>query len=145
MIKLRVDNEEMFQEFFDETRLLGVVGPMKDYQFCWHLNQAMQIDFRINHDLEIALTRKKRNYYFSIYEYPEPAGSLVHYLYNNQFDGEYLLPEFKHLDFLWLMKGDIISDETVQAMIVSVKQIPAVQLVMELSHDKIKNKGHLIF
>lgn len=145
MIRLKVDNEEMFQEFFDQTRLLGIVGPMKDYQFCWHLNQAMQIDFRVNHDLEIALTRKKRNYYFSIFTYPEPAGSLVHYLYNNQFDGEYLLPEFKHLDFLWLMKGDVIGDETVNAMIQSIKEINGVQLVMELSQDKIKNKGHLIF
>ncbi|MFY8046089.1 MAG: IPExxxVDY family protein, partial [Chitinophagaceae bacterium] len=61
------------------------------------------------------------------------------------FDGEYLLPEFKHLDFLWLMKGDVISEETVQAMIQSVRQINGVQLVMELSQDKIKNKGHLIF
>jgi len=135
----------MFQEFFDQTRLLGVVGPMKDYQFCWHLNQAMQIDFRLNRELEIMLTSKKRNYFFSIFTYPEPAGSLVHHLYNNQFDGEYLLPEFKHLDFLWLMKGDVISEETVQAMIHSVRQINGVQLVMELSQDKIKNKGHLIF
>ena len=135
----------MFQEFFDQTRLLGVVGPMKDYQFCWHLNQAMQIDFRLNRELEIMLTRKKRTYFFSIFTYPAPAGSLVHYLYNNQFDGEYLLPEFKHLDFLWLMKGDVISEETVQAMIQSVRQINGVQLVMELSQDKIKNKGHLIF
>jgi hypothetical protein len=145
MIRLKVDNEEMFQEFFDETRLLGVVGPMKDYQFCWHLNQAMQIDFRINHDLEIALTRKREIIFFQFMSTPSRQGSLVHYLYNNQFDGEYLLPEFKHLDFLWLMKGDVISDETVQAMLQSVRQIAGVQLVMELSHDKIKNKGHLIF
>lgn len=135
----------MFQEFFDQTRLLGVVGPMKDYQFCWHLNQAMQIDFRLNRELEIMLTRKKRNYFFSIFTYPEPASALVHYLYNNQFDGEYLLPEFKHLDYLWLMKGDVISEETVQAMIQAIRQINGVQLVMELSQDKIKNKGHLIF
>lgn len=145
MAKFVVDNDEMILEFFDQTRLLGIVGPMKDYQFCWHLNQSMQIDFRVNNDLEIMLTRKKRSYYFAIYEYGEPAGSLVHYLYNNQFDGEYLLPEFKHLDFLWLMKGDIVSNDTVQAMMQSIREIQGVQLVMELSHDKIKNKGHLIF
>jgi hypothetical protein len=39
----------------------------------------------------------------------------------------------------------VISEETVQAMIQSVRQINGVQLVMELSQDKIKNKGHLIF
>jgi hypothetical protein len=145
MIRLKVDNDALAEEFFDGTRLLGIVGPIKDYQFCWQLNQAMQIDLRVNHDIEIALTRKKRNYFFSIYEYAEPTGFLVHYLYNNQFDGEYLLPEFKHLDFLWLMKGDTMGDSGVTALVQSIKQIPGVQLVMELSTEKIKNKGHLIF
>jgi hypothetical protein len=69
----------------------------------------------------------------------------VHYLYNNQFDGEYLLPEFKHLDFLWLMKGDMMNDTGVIALVQSIRQIPGVQLVMELPTEKIKNKGHLIF
>jgi hypothetical protein len=144
MIRLKVDNDALAEEFFEGTRLLGIVGSIKDYLFCWNLNHLMEIDFRINHDLEIELTRKKRKYYFSIYEYQEPGGSLVHYLYNNQFDGEYLLPEFKHLDFLRLMKGDFVNDELIQGMVQSVKQIQGVQLVMELSTEKIKNKGHLI-
>lgn len=145
MNRLKVDNDLLAEEFFDGTRLLGIVGPIKDYQFCWLLNQAMSIDFRVNHEIEIMLTRKRRNYFFSIYEYKEPVGSLSHYLYNNQFDGEYLLPEFKHLDFLWLMKGDLVQDDFLQGILQSVKQIPGVQLVMELTTDKIKNKGHLIF
>ena len=145
MIRLKVDNDALAEDFFDGARLLGIVGPLKDYQFCWQLNQTMQIDLRVNHDLEIVVTRKRRSYYFSIYEFAEPAGSLVHYLYNNQFDGEYLLPEFKHLDFLWLMKGDQMNDLGVNALVQSIKQIQGVQLVMELSTSKIKNKGHLIF
>jgi hypothetical protein len=70
---------------------------------------------------------------------------LSHYLYNNQFDGEYLLPEFKHLDFLWLMKNDPVSDDTLQQFIGSVKSINGVQLVVELTHEKIKHKEHLVF
>jgi hypothetical protein len=143
MIRLKVDNDVLAQEFFEETRLLGIVGSMKAYKFCWLLNQAMQYDFRLSD--EISLTRKKRNYFFSIYQYSEPGATLVHYLYNNQFDGEYLLPEFKHLDFLWLMKGDVTTNEGVNAVVDSIRLIEGVQLVTELSHDKIKNKGHLIF
>jgi hypothetical protein len=66
-------------------------------------------------------------------------------LYNNQFDGEYLLPEFKHLDFLWLMKGDYVSDETVKNLVDSIRHINGIQLVIELTNEKIKNKQHLIF
>jgi len=103
------------------------------------------MDFRINNDIEIQLTKKKRNYFFAVYEFGEPTGSLFHYVYNNRFDGEYLLPEFKHLDFLWLMKGDIVNEETLQQRINSIKEINGVQLVIELTNEKIRHKEHLVF
>jgi hypothetical protein len=140
-----MDNSLMMEEFFEGTQLLGIVAPLKSYQFCWQVNQVMQIDFRINNDLEIQLDKRKRKYFFSVYEYGEPAGSLLHYLYSNQFDGEYLLPEFKNLDYLWLMKGDSISSQALSDLQQSIRTLPAVQLVVELSTEKIKNKGHLIF
>lgn len=144
-MKLKLDLDELANDFFDNTRLLGIVAPLKSYQFCWHLNHLLHFDFRINNDIEIQLQKKKRDYYFSVFEYAEPTGSLVHYLYNNQYDGEYLLPEFRHLDFLWLMKGDTVSDTFFHQILESVKTISGVQLVMELTNEKIKNKGHLIF
>lgn len=103
------------------------------------------MDFRVNHEIEIQLNRKKRTYFFSVYEYKEPASTLVHYLYNNLWDGEYLLPEFKHLDFLWLMKNDTVTDEYLNHLISLLKSIPDVQLVTELNNEKIKNKEYLIF
>jgi hypothetical protein len=144
-MKLKLDLDDLANDFFEDTRLAGIVAPLKSYQFCWHLNHLLHFDFRINNDIEIQLQKKNRNYYFSVFEYREPTGSLVHYLYNNQYDGEYLLPEFRHLDFLWLMKGDIVADAYFQQIIGSVKTINGVQLVMELTNEKIKNKGHLIF
>src|SRR5919112_520545 len=99
------------------------MAPMKDYTFCWHLNDLMGVDFRINNEIEIQLKRKDRNYFFTVFEYQQPNSALVHYLYNNQFDGEYLLPEFRHLDFLWLFKGDIVGDERLHDLIESVKAI----------------------
>jgi len=109
------------------------------------MNNSMGMDFRINHDIEIQLAKKKRNYFFSVYEFCEPTGSLAHFVYNNQFDGEYLLPEFKHLDFLWLMKGDIVNDEVLQQKMSSIRAINGVQLVLELTNEKIRNKEHLVF
>ena len=139
-----MDNDILADEFLEGTRMLGIVAPVKDYQFCWYVNQILQVDFRINNDLEIQLARKKRDYFFSIYEYKVPNSCLEYFLYNNQFDGEYLLPEFKHLDFLWLLKGDEVDPEQLTALQQSVKLIPSVQLVMELSTEKIKNRGNLI-
>ena len=144
-MKLRIDNEAMLEDFFENTRLLGIVASIEQYRFCWHLNQILNFDFRINNNIEIHLNKKMRNYFFPIYQYGERAGTIKHYLYNNEDDGEYLLPEFKHLDFLWLMKDDIMKDEEVNIFMNSIKTIPSVQMVMELTNEKIKNKQHLVF
>ena len=144
-MKLVLDKDELTNCFFEDSRLLGIMAPVKDYQFCWHLNNVLGMDFRINNEIEIQLKRKKRDYFFSVYEFEEPAASLAHYVYNNHFDGEYLLPEFKHLDYLWLLKGDIVEDKLLQEIISSIKEIGEVQLVIELTHEKIKHKEHLVF
>jgi hypothetical protein len=144
-MKLRIDNDVMVEEFFANTRLLGIVAPIEQYRFCWHLNQMLNFNLRINNDIEIQLNKKARKYFFPIYEYGEQSGTIKHYLYNNEDDGEYLLPEFKHLDFLWLIKDDIMHDDDVGLLISSIKALPAVQLITELTNEKIKNKQHLIF
>lgn len=144
-MKLRIDNEAMLEEFFENTRLLGVVASIEQYRFCWHLNQLLNFDFRINNSIEIHLNKKTRNYFFPIYQYGERAGTIKHYLYNNEDDGEYLLPEFRHLDFLWLMKDDVMQDPELSVLMNSIKTIPSVQMVVELTNEKIKNKQHLIF
>ncbi len=135
----------MVDEFFQDARLLGIVAPVKQYQFCWHLNHVLGFDFRINNSIEIQLTKKHRNYFFSVYECAEKSDTMHHYLYSNQFDGEYLLPEFKHLDFLWLVKDDIMQDDDVANLIGSIKAMQPVQLITEMTNEKIKNKQHLIF
>jgi hypothetical protein len=144
-MKLKLNIDDMTDDFFEDTRLLGIVAPVKDYQLVLQLNNRLRFAFRNNSDLEIQLTKRQRKYFFSIYEYREPGNALQHFLYNNQFDGEYLLPEFKHLDYLWLQKGDTVPDEKLMHLMTSVRAVPGVQLVMELTQDKIKNKGHLIF
>src|SRR5215204_6245491 len=144
-MKLILDTKDLTDGFFEETKLLGIMSPIKDYQLCWQLNNLLGIDFRINNELEIQLKKKDRIYFFAVYEYGEPSTCLKHYFYNNQYDGEYLLPEFKHLDFLWLLKGDPVQDETMQSIMQAIRTINGVQLVMELTNEKIRNRGHLIF
>ena len=143
-MKLKIDNEALAQNFFEDVILLGIVAPIKDYQFSWQLNQRLGFNFRLNNNLEIQLQKKKRQYYFSIYEHKVPGVSTIHYLYNNQHDGEYLLPEFKHLDFLWVIKGYDTPVDDQLVIIPSIRSLTAVQLVTEMTNEKIKNKQHLI-
>ncbi|GAB3007983.1 hypothetical protein GCM10027051_05260 [Niabella terrae] len=145
LLKLELDTQEIIDHFFEGAKLLGIVTAVKDYRFCWNLNKMLDLDFRINHDIEINLRRKERNYFFSVYEYHEPHTALCHYLYNNLHDGEYLLPEFKNLDFLWLMKNDTVSDAFLAQLKTLLLSIPGIQLITELTNEKIRNKEYLIF
>lgn len=143
--RLKLNVDELAENFFESARLLGLVVPVKPYQFCWWLNHLLGFDFRINNEIEIQLIKKQRQYYFTIFEYHEPNCALTHYLYCNTFDGEVLLPEYKHLDFLWLMRGDEISGEYLDRLQQALKNISGVQMVMEIHIEKIKHRGHLIF
>ncbi len=144
-MKLRLNIDELTEDFFSDTRLLGIIASVKNYQFCWQLNHLLGYHFRMNPDIEIHLRKKNRSYYFPVYQHTVRNSFLSHYLYHNHYDGEYLLPEFKHMDFLWLMKGDNVENDFCMEMIRSIKQISGVQMVAELTNEKIRNKGHLIF
>ncbi len=144
-MKLKIDTETLIDEFFENTCLLGIVAPIKDYLFSWHINQTMGYNFKVNHNIEIQLRKKERNYFFSIYEYKIFGSPLIHYLYNNEDDGEYLLPEFKHLDFLWLAKGETMGKDEISDLQKLIKSLPNVQLVVEMTNEKIRNKQSLLF
>jgi hypothetical protein len=144
-MKLKISNDDLADSFFEDSHVLGVVSSLKNFQFIWHINQQLGFTFRLNSELEIELRKKTRNYFFSIYEYQIPQTSLVHYIYHNQNNGEYLLPEFKHLDFIWLIKGEDFSLNELESLQKTIKMMPSVQFVIEMDQDKIKNKQHLIF
>ena len=145
MSKLVLDNEFVYEDFFDETRLLGIIAPIKNYQFCWHLNNKLGFEYKLNTDCVVHLRKRNRDYFFNIYESKEDNSFLSHFLYHNQYDGEYLLPEFKHIDFLWLMKGDWVDEEKCTLITNAVRSIDGVQLVTELTNEQIKNKGNMVF
>ncbi len=144
-MKLKLNIEELNEDFFSDTHLLGIMVAAKSYRFCWQLNNSLGYNFRLNPDIEIHLQKKGRQYFFPVYQHTVYGTELNHYIYHNQYDGEYLLPEFKHMDFLWLVKGDYIPDEQCSELIKSVRGMNGVQLVAELTNEKIITKGNLVF
>jgi hypothetical protein len=145
MSKLKLNIDGIEDDFFSGTHLLGIMTPVKNYRFIWQVNANTGFDFRLNTEVEIQLKRKGRNYFFSVYQFCQTECELEHFIYYNQFEGEYLLPEFKHLDFLWLMRGNVVTDEDFLSVQNKLKAIEGTQLVTELTQEKIKNKGNLIF
>ena len=66
-MKLKLNIEELTENFFDDTHLLGVMVSAKSYRFCWQLNNMLGYNFRLNTDIEIHIQKKGRQYYFPVY------------------------------------------------------------------------------
>lgn len=142
-MKLTLDNEEMVEEFFEQTYCLGVVAAVKPYHFCWLMNHYLGMDFRACTEDDVQLIRSERSYRFNLYNYRSEE-SHTHYIYQNQFDGGYLLPEFKHLDFIWLIRMEQYEMEILTDLMESLKTMVQIQLVVQIPGEQIKNPAHLI-
>ncbi|RFS24025.1 IPExxxVDY family protein [Chitinophaga silvatica] len=145
VLKLKLDNDQLVEDFFDNTHLLGIASTSNDYQVCWHINRQLHTAFRINNSIEITLAKKNRSYHFPIYEFHEPTNSVAHYFFNNHCQAEYLLPELKQVQFLWMIKGDYYQQSDVKKLLDELRLVPLVQLVSLLDIKEIKNKMNLIF
>ena len=144
MSKLTLNIDGIEDDFFTGSRILGIMCQLKNYRFCWVVNVHLNFDFRLNADHEVQLRKKGRNYFFQVYQFYETGNEWQHYIYENQFEGEYLLPEFKHFDFLWLLQAVIIPDDYFRSLQQSLKEMNEIQLIAELIPEKIKHKANLI-
>lgn len=144
-MKLTLNIQELTDDFFTDTMLLGIMAAAKSYRFCWQLNSTLGFNFRLNTDIDIHVQKKGRHYFFPVYHYHIDNTDINHYVYQNQYDGEYLLSEFKHMDFLWLIKSNCFSDKDCKELIQNIRSMNGVQLITELTNEQIKNKGNLIF
>jgi len=143
LMKLRLDDDKMSDHFFEDTRILGIVCTLKNYHFCWHIEKALQIDFQTAPDLQIGMEKNRRSYSFTVYEFLQPISAKEHFLYSNKHDGEFLLPELQHLDFIWLVRDSFQDELYFQQIQQQLRSIPGVQLVTEVAHEKIKSRDNL--
>lgn len=145
VLKLKLDQDQLVEDFFEDTWLAGIISQARDYQLCWQINKQLGYDFRVNNSLEINLTKQRRAFYFTVFEYQELTKSAAHYLYNNHCKAEFLLPELKHVDYIWLIKGNYYQDADVKHLVEQIRRVELIQLVSLLDMKDIRNKINLIF
>lgn len=127
-----------------DARLLGIQCALEPQPLIWSVNRQFGYDFRYQHNAEISVRKNNRVFRYSVYQFNEPHLNITHYLYANHHDGEYLLPELKHFDFMWMVKGEAERDSLIPLIITELKKLEQVQMVTELAGDKIRNKLQLV-
>lgn len=144
-MKLKITNDDLSDEFFTNVQVIGIVSTLKGYKFCWSLNHHLSVDFRLHPDMEVQLEKKKLFYYFNIYYYADADGNISHMLYENESRGEFLVPEFKHLDYLWLIRSDDHDiQEIKEHLLDKLRKLDIIQLATYMQLENIKSKENLI-
>ncbi len=144
MQKLIIDNDVIAEEFFEDVQLLlGIQTTLEPHQFVWLVNKHFLYDFRYQAESEIMVKKKSKHFKYPVFKCKEPHLEVAHYIYTNQHDGEYLLQEIKHLDYLWLLKGDR-DEELIKLLLSEMKNFGQLHLVTELASEKIIHKQQLV-
>jgi hypothetical protein len=144
-MKLKITNDDLTDEFFSNVNVIGIVSTLKGYKFCWSLNHHLSLDFRLHPDMEVQLEKRRIFYYFNIYAYDDQDLNSSHLLYENESKGEYLVPEFKHLDYLWLVRSE--DDNTITIidnLLERLRNLDIIQMATKMQLSNIKSKENLI-
>lgn len=144
-LRLKLDMDTIAEDFFSGTYLLGLMTLVKDYKISLALNKSLHFDLRLKPEMEIKLHRRNRMYYFEVHEYQDFYNRIQYYLYHNQHQGEYLLPEYRHLDYLLLIRGEGPLQHGTTPLEQVLRQLPEVQLVVSLTEENIASRSNLVF
>ncbi len=140
-----LNNSIIIEEFFENTQLLLIKSTLYSHALCWQLNYYHGYYFYLSiQPTFIQRSYKHLNTYYKIYYYVDKLNQIEHYLYENKSNEEYLIPHYKHIDYLWLIKGDTsyISDYVINIknFLINIDNISLVQLVDNFqSIKKIEN------
>ncbi len=129
-------------EYDFDFGLLAISCHVKNYKFCWEVNQHLQ--FNLLRQKDYTLKEKNVEVSFPIYEYEDEENGLTYQLIENYGGDSYLLKDYKKTDFLLLIKGNY-NQNTINAIKNKLSELKNVLMVIELNPNEIKSKENLIF
>ena len=127
-----------------EGLLSGIVTQMKDYQFCWHLNQVFGFDLQRMNDVEIIFRKKNKSAVFSLYRYEDEMNKWLVHVVANKSNAEYFLPEIRQADFILKIEGELAGDQKKEIQ-EAIRKMTGVQLVISVDFHKLKSAENLVF
>jgi hypothetical protein len=142
--KLTLNMSGMEEAFFSDTVLIGLVSRLPAHRICWMLNRRFGLCFRRQADLDICVPDQEgAECYFPMYEYTVPLSDERHLLYRLKTRGEFLVPELKQLDFLWMIQSSDAADAA-EELTPFLREQEDIQLAQILSADRLKHLNYLL-
>ena len=127
----------------EDICLLGVVSDEPDYKLCWRINQRLDMNFEKQEELELFHSKLDADQQFSLFHYYDEDSLVTYRLVKNRAEKGYFLDEFKHIDYLIHIQGEIDTSR-ISSFISAVNALNSVRMCVPADLSRIKNKERLL-
>jgi len=123
--------------------LLSVVTDEQDYKLCWLINQALDMNFEKQEELELFHSKLNEDQVFSHFSYHDNEALITFRIIGNRSENGYFLDELKNIDYLIHIQGEI-NTARIDGFMLSVGALEPVRMCVPSDLSRIKNKERLL-
>lgn len=123
--------------------LLGVVADEPDFKLCWMINQALEMNFEKQEDIQLFHRKRNEEQVFSLFSYHDPDALITYRIIQNRSENGYYLDDLKNIDYLIHIQGEI-QTERITDFMQSVNSLQPVRMCVPSDLSRIKNKERLL-
>lgn len=127
-----------------EIYIIGISSHENDYRLSWAINNQLGFKFSRSANLEVYNDKISENQVFSVYSFSEDEYEIRYYLISNTSQNGFLLPEYRNVDFIFLVQGEV-SQKELDGLLDRLKKIEIINLVFEISNLSPKSMEKFIF
>ncbi len=123
--------------------LIGLVTTSRDYQLCWLLNKLLNVGFRKTDNVEMSLKKKNKLLEFCHFRFDDEINKLEFHIIGNKCMGENLVPEYKMIDYLLIIKGYYPLNKKA-ALLSELKALTSLTTLIEMNAEELISRENLI-
>ena len=127
-----------------ESHIIGISSHENDYRLCWAINGQLGFKFSRSANLEVYNEKISENQVFSVYSFNEDEYEIKYYLVSNTSQNGFLLPEYRNVDFIFVVQGEV-SQKELDGLLARLKKIEIINLAFEISGLSAKSIEKFIF
>lgn len=138
--RLILDDSFLEEEFFEDVVLIGIVCARKPHQLAWFLREYTGYLFERNHDYQ----NIKDDLIFPVFYLEDQLQFIEHFLFTNRIQKEFLMPEAKNIDFIWMIKSSMQRLTLRDKILPHLKNIPCIDYAFEINPTALKSRQVLV-
>jgi hypothetical protein len=123
--------------------LVGISSHENDYHLCWTINRKLNLNLQKRANYVLFNPKLNANQEFSFYAYEDEETFLIYYLLSNRCDDGFLVEEFRNIDFLMQVHGDLPAGSQ-EKMIRDLRSIPVINTSFAIDPRTLKSRDRLL-